>query len=169
MLTEFISAEQCANCRLCCNFHRSSAWESPSLHPELADRLRQMGIPLKKREERPGCSAETFELHFHSQNPEKSALCPLLGSEGCILPRKERPFECLIWPLRLMFSPEGIPSIALYNAGCPAVLLPKDREKLIQFAAGPLLPTLRRYAASFPSVIRPFHPNYTIIGELNSK
>lgn len=168
MLTEYISAEQCAHCRLCCHFRRNSAWETPVLEPERARQLTERSIPLMQRREHPAANEHTtFALHYDGTDPAETAPCPLLTSTGCALPREQRPFECRIWPLRLMLSPTGLPSVALYNAGCSALMVPSGRSRLISFATGPFLPTLRRFAASFPPSIRPFHSDYIILCPLN--
>ena len=161
MLTHLISAAQCASCRLCCNFRRTSAWETPALTPDLAGRLRARGIPLRTRED----GSTTFALHFPDDAPENfCANCPALDpTTGYTLPRSARPIECRLWPLRLMRAPSGGLALGLYDA-CPAVS-PVVREQIIREATGALLPELRRIANEQPRTIRPIHPAYSIIWE----
>ncbi len=161
MLTHLITAEQCASCRLCCNFHRSSAWETPALTPELAERLRSRGLPLDSRPD----GSITFALRFPEDAPEDfCANCPALDSGfGCTLPRELRPVECRLWPLRLMHTPVGNLGLGLYDA-CPA-LSPEVREQVIRESTSAMLPALRRMANEQPCIVRPFHPAYSIIWE----
>lgn len=158
MLTHIFTPDQCAQCKLCCNFHRSSAWETPALEPCLARRLSSAGFPLETRADG-SCS---FRLSFRTDNPSESANCPMLDTScGCTLPREERPFECRIWPLRVMRLENGSLAIGLYM-NCPA-LTPPTRAKLMAEATGPLLPLLLRHAASQPLIVRPVDPAYSII------
>lgn len=157
MLTHLFTPDQCARCKLCCNFHRSTAWETPSLEPQTAERLSAAGVPLRRRED----GSRTFGLHFCSEDPAETADCPMLDpSAGCTMPREERPFECRIWPLRLMKGAHGL-SLGLY-VGCPA-LTDDVRAKLTAEATGSLLPALRAYAEQHPASVRPEDPAYTII------
>lgn len=159
MLTHLISADRCATCRLCCNFRRSSAWETPILTPELADLLRLRGLPLRSRSD----GSITFSLHFPEHAPESfCANCPALNPDsGCTLPRELRPIECRLWPLRLMRISSGALVLGLYDA-CPA-LSPAVRKQMIREATGTLLPTLLRIADEQPGIVRPFHPAYSVI------
>ncbi len=40
MLNKILSKEDCAQCRFCCSFRRSSLWETPVIEPRLLPRLR---------------------------------------------------------------------------------------------------------------------------------
>lgn len=160
MLTHLFTPEQCAQCKLCCNFRRCSAWETPALEPSAADELHTAGVPLCTRED----GSCTFQLHFRTNDPKETANCPMLDpATGCTLPRDKRPFECRIWPLRLMYKGDGKLALGLYMH-CPA-LTPAVRARLIAEATGPMLPTLVDYAQQFPQAVRPTDPSYTIIWE----
>ena len=160
MISHIITPEQCATCRLCCQFTRASQWETPSLSPQQANSLRERGIPLMRRED----GSATFALHYSAEDAEDAcAPCPLLDpGRGCVLPRVERPIECRIWPLRLMRRKDGSLCIALYR-NCPAICDEKAREDLIREATGPLLPFLQRMAEEIPAAVRPLHPAYDVI------
>lgn len=158
MLTHLFTPEQCAQCRLCCNFRRSSAWETPALDSALAKSLQDSGVPLVQREDG-SCS---FLLTYHSSDPAESADCPVLDTcSGCTLPRELRPFECRIWPLRLMRTKDEHLALGLY-LDCPA-LTTEVRQKLIKEATGPLLPLLLKQAELQPLIVRPVDPAYAII------
>ena len=159
MLTHFISPGQCARCRLCCNFQRSFAWETPALTPDLVQIMRQRNVVLRQRAD----GSTTFSLCFPDDAPEDyCAICPVLDpSSGCILSREQRPLECRLWPLRLMRSPSGQLCVALYSA-CPA-LTPATREQITAYAAGGLRHTLLRLANEQPLSIRSFNSAYTVL------
>lgn len=157
MLTDLFTPQDCAACKLCCNFHRSSAWETPSLEPELIYLLQEECVPLEKRAD----GSTSFYLHFCSDDENEVANCPMLNtSSGCILPRELRPFECRIWPIRLMRDASRL-VIGIYK-NCPA-LRGESLDRLIHFATGELLPQLQTYATKHPTSVRPVNPAYDII------
>ncbi len=160
MLTSLLPPATCAACRLCCNFCPSSTWETPALEPELAERLEEAGMPLVEREGAEGTpKAKTFRLEYATESPQECALCPLLDvSLGCTLPREERPFECRLWPLRLM-QDEGGQLMLAYYAACPG-LAAVSREQLLALVDS-LRPALLAHAHRCPASVRPLHPNYT--------
>lgn len=158
MLTHLFTPEQCALCKLCCNFHRSSAWETPVIDDKLATTLNESGVPMIYRKD----GSRTFCLTFTSSDPSESANCPVLDTcKGCMLPREQRPFECRIWPLRLMREDDGTLILGLY-LNCPA-LTPSVRNKIIQEATGALLPMLIEEAHRQPLIVRPVDPAYAVI------
>lgn len=158
MLTGIFTPTTCARCRLCCNFHRSTAWETPALEPAAATLLRGLGVPLATRPN----GALTFRLDFRTHDPEEVCNCPMLDTaSGCRLPREQRPFECRVWPLRVMRDSGGSLVIGCYDA-CPA-LTPDTRARLEQHATGALLPELLRFAEETPLSVREMDPAYTVI------
>ncbi len=159
MLTEIFTPSDCAACKLCCNFHRSSAWETPALENELIYLLQEEGVPLQKRQD----GSTSFYLYFCTDSENEVADCPMLNSEtGCTLPRELRPFECRIWPLRLMKHSTKL-VIGLYK-NCPA-LKNDTLDKLVHFATGKLLPVLLDYAKKHPYSVRELNPAYSVIWE----
>lgn len=157
MLTEIITPADCSMCKLCCNFLRSSSWETPSLEKELIYLLQEEAIPLTRRED----GSTTFFLDYRTNSNEECALCPMLSTEsGCTLPRELRPFECRIWPLRMMRN-SGKMCIGLYK-NCPA-LDTQRRASLINLARHSLLPAILDYAKKHPLAVREMNPAYDII------
>ena len=157
MLTSIFTPADCATCKLCCNFHRSSAWETPSLDEELVYLLQEECVPLEKRPD----GSTSFFLNFCTENEDEVANCPMLDtSTGCTLPREVRPFECRIWPLRLMKKYSTL-VIGVYK-NCPA-LKDETLDKLVEYTQGELLPMLLDYAHRHPACIRPYNDAYTII------
>ena len=159
MLTSIFTPATCSSCKLCCNFCPASSWETPYLENKLADQLEARGIALTTRPN----GSRSFALHFHMNDPQETCNCPLLNPDsGCTLPRAERPFECRVWPLRLMYTPEGALCIACYDS-CPALNTPEAKKAMHDYATGELLPVMLQYAAEHPQSIRPFNPNYSVL------
>ena len=156
MLKGIIDPAECACCRLCCNFHQNSVWESPFIPQVQALRLESEGVPVEMRQ-RGGWS---FAFHFEGG---EAVNCPKLDVQtGCTMPPEEKPFECSVWPLRMM-ERNGKLVIGRYR-DCPA--LTGDRLKqLDRFAVGELRETLLSFVSRYPESIRPFSPEYEVIWE----
>lgn len=168
MLTAIFSPSQCASCKLCCNFHRSSAWETPFLEPELIRKLPELTSQLQlfhvELQKRPDGSS-TFKLPFQTTSADETANCPMLDTgSGCRLPREQRPFECRIWPLRVMRLDSGATVLGCYDA-CPA-LDTATAGKLADYAHHTLRKTIIEHAKKFPQTIRPYDSHYRILEAL---
>lgn len=98
MLTEILSRSECAECRVCCVFDRSDVWEMPLITPDLAEKLKAdyPEIKLKKISEKASCQVTDAEF-----DGEGLCTCPLLTEKGCAL-GENKPFDCRIWPFRVM-------------------------------------------------------------------
>lgn len=98
MLTEILSRETCAKCKVCCFFDKSDYWEMPLFTPDLTEKVQKEypEIKLEKRSEEEKCSV--IHPEFDS---EGLCRCPFLSENGCAL-GDEKPFDCRIWPFRVM-------------------------------------------------------------------
>jgi len=126
MLTPILDKKTCAACRFCCSFRRVSMWETPIFTAENLDAIRT-SHPAYQKElktfERDGIIYATYDLSgkFMTENPEEEVPCPFLDpSRGCILTREEKPWDCKIWPLRVVKPAKGDPFIAL-TPTCQAI------------------------------------------------
>ena len=77
MLEKILSKDDCAECKLCCGFYESEIWEVP---------VNGDGKPF-------------YEVSY---NEKGLYICPALGENGCSLSGDEKPFDCKIWPFRVM-------------------------------------------------------------------
>lgn len=98
MLTKILSRSECAECKVCCVFDRSDVWEMPLITPKLAEALKTdyPDIKLKKISENASCQVTDVEF-----DEEGLCTCPLLTEKGCAL-GENKPFDCRIWPFRVM-------------------------------------------------------------------
>lgn len=86
MLSKILSKKDCANCKFCCSFRRQSLWETPVF--EWREKLNL--LPL-----------------FKTDDPEEEVPCTYLkDGEGCTLSDEKKPFDCKIWPLRVVYCDE---------------------------------------------------------------
>lgn len=131
------------------------------LEPELINKLQLFHVELLKRHD----GSYTFKLPFKTTNDDETANCPVLDPiYGCRLPREQRPFECRLWPLRVMRLSTGMAVLGCYDA-CPA-LDAATFEKLSNYAHAALRSTIIDYAKRFPQTIRPYDCHYRILENL---
>lgn len=155
MLTEILSRDACAQCRLCCVFDSSDIWETPVITPALREKiLREIDSEtkfLKKGE----CSL------FRLENPDVQGLyyCPMLRENGCVL-GEEKPFDCAVWPFRVM-NVRGRRAVTIAPI-CPAVMqLPL--EKLLDFVKSGLGDKIFRYADKHNEIVKDHDESYPIL------
>ncbi len=101
MLSKILSKETCAGCKFCCSFRRCSLWETP-LFPE--DTVKRLGGRFNM-EQMDGriYGRMDFSGKYATDNPEEEAACEYLDlNKGCTLSYEDKPFDCKIWPLRIM-------------------------------------------------------------------
>lgn len=112
MLSEILSKEECAKCRICCCFDDSDLWEAPVISDALAKELADMEFTSL-------AGGRILKMPKTLDGDEELYYCTLLDKEkGCVLGDK-KPFDCRIWPLRVMRF-EGKRVIAL-SPVCPVV------------------------------------------------
>lgn len=121
MLSKILSKSDCASCKFCCSFRRQSLWETPLFSKELAATLKKEFphadfIPRGK---------DSFTINllplYKTNDSEEEVPCPFLDTtQGCILPKDKKPFDCSIWPLRAVKTSEGKIKVKLTST-CPAI------------------------------------------------
>ncbi len=192
MLSSILSKSDCAACKFCCSFRRQSLWETPVFYEEDIPDIKKLFPEVKFREletgsgscEGPQTAAAnskvyTFDIYdkYKTNSSEEEAPCPFLDTEkGCKLPQELKPFDCKIWPLRVVKIPKNrkpaefseTPSPEIDN---PAAALPRlavvltptcpainkiPFEKVQALAEGGLGKTILDYAASHPQMIKEY-------------
>ena len=109
MIGSLLTKEECRQCRLCCCFDRYDLWATPEIDKALAQKLGE-GVELIRVEDH-------YLMKMKAEGD--SYPCPLLDKKtGCIL-GDEKPFDCRIWPFRLMEF-QGRRVLAL-SPDCPVV------------------------------------------------
>lgn len=133
MLSKILSKQECAKCKFCCSFRRQSLWETPVFEwREKMDLL-----PLYK-----------------TQNPDEEVRCLYLEDEkGCTLSPQKKPFDCKIWPLRVVKTAASNELKIVLEPTCPALQkLPLSQIK--DFVNSELKETILEYANSHPEIVK---------------
>jgi len=96
MLKEILNPKACAECRLCCVFDRYDVWETPVFTEEIKAELLKLRPDTEFIEKDGGYLYKVREL-----DKDDLFRCPALSETGCIL-GDGKPFDCQIWPYRIM-------------------------------------------------------------------
>lgn len=138
MLSKILSKTSCAACKFCCSFRRQSLWETPLFPPEVAEKLSReneygvVGVftsvycktrdacEIRDAREAQNAFRLVLENNCRTDDPEEEVPCTFLDPQkGCILKGEDKPFDCSIWPLRIM-NKDGKLVIAL-TPTCSAI------------------------------------------------
>ena len=145
MLKEILNPEDCARCKFCCSFRRQSLWEVP-------DKIKEYD----------------WESEYKTDDPYEEVPCPyLVDGEGCQLDASEKPFECKIWPYRIMKMPTCLSNdsesklVLAYSKSCPA-FQKLDKEVIVNFGKK-IMDTVTAEAVIDPSIIKEFDEGYEVI------
>lgn len=168
MLKEILRKEDCASCHFCCTFRRTSLWETPIFTGENIEAIdsdaSRDGSSLRKFSSGDQTYA-TYDLSdkYLTDSPDEEAPCPYLGEQGCLLNDEEKPWDCKIWPLRVMRKPDGEVVIAL-TPTCPSINK-LDIEAVKAFVRTKLQDDLFAYAASHPYLIKDYKAGFPILAQ----
>lgn len=155
MLSKILSKEECAKCRICCTFDSYDLWETPYINVSLASKILQEYAPQQEFIKKDS----HFLLKMNKEADQDLYICSLLDQDkGCIL-GQDKPFDCKIWPFRVM-SLNGIKVITL-SPVCPA--LQKKPIGEITEVAKEIAPEIFKYANENPEAVKPYLPDYTIL------
>ncbi len=192
MLSKILSKETCAGCKFCCSFRRCSLWETP-LFPE--DTVKRLGGRFNM-EQMDGriYGRMDFSGKYATDNPEEEAACEYLDlNKGCTLSYEDKPFDCKIWPLRIMrtkvYDERGGGAIADREAGehaagaitenrheiggklvvaltptCPAINK-VDIEEVKKLVEDGLGNTIYEYAKEHPYIVKEYRNDFPILME----
>ncbi len=129
MLSSILAKSDCAACKFCCSFRRTSLWETPIFSEADLPKLKELYPTAKFRLEENCGTSYTFDIsdQYKTDDPNEEALCPFLDpSRGCSLPSELKPFDCKIWPLRVVSIPKQSESepaqlVVALTPTCPAI------------------------------------------------
>ena len=159
MLSSILAKSDCAACKFCCSFRRTSLWETPIFPAADLPKLKALNPQARFRSAGSTGESYTFDLSDAYKttgpeiDPDEEAPCPFLDpKQGCTLPPDLKPFDCKIWPLRAVRQPDGNVKVAL-TPTCPAInKVPLDRVR--ELAASGLGQQILDYAADHPDIIK---------------
>ena len=158
MLSKILSKNSCAACKFCCSFRRQSLWETPLFPPEVVEKLskpNEYGVVGEFRD------GQIILGGYRTDDPEEEVPCTFLDPhKGCILKPEDKPFDCSIWPLRIM-DKDGELVIAL-TPTCPAIGATPRRE-LIELVKNGLGENIFEYAKTHPYIVKEYKEGFPVI------
>jgi hypothetical protein len=154
MLSKILSKAECAQCQICCSFDSYDLWETPVVTDEIMKRALEIN-PAQQFSQISG--ARLFRME--REENEDLYFCPMLDrKKGCML-GDDKPFDCKIWPFRIM-NFEGRRVIVL-SPVCPTVFDKPISE--IKALANELAPKIFEQADKTPEMVKPYIVGYPII------
>ena len=129
MLSKVLKKETCADCKFCCSFRRESLWETPLFPVEIVEKLRKKNYNSGKdknelfiieKDKKGSYGRMKLDNQYKTNNPDEEVPCSFHDfNKGCTLSDEDKPFDCKIWPLRIM-EKDNHWVIAL-TPTCPAI------------------------------------------------
>lgn len=158
MLSSILSKSSCAACKFCCSFRRQSLWETPLFPPEVAEKLsnpNEYGVVGEFRD------GQIVLGGYRTDDPEEEVPCTFLDPhKGCILKPEDKPFDCSIWPLRIM-DKDGELVIAL-TPTCPSIGA-TPRPELIELVKNGLGEQIFEYAKTHPYIVKEYREGFPVV------
>ena len=167
MLSTILSKQQCAACKFCCSFRRQSLWETPLFPPEVAEKLSKpneygvVGEFAQASRDVQDARRLVLEDKYRTADPEEEVPCTFLDPQkGCILKGEDKPFDCSIWPLRIM--DKGGKLVIALTPTCPAIgAVPS--QTLIDLVKNGLGEQIFEYAKAHPYIIKEYREGFPVV------
>ena len=158
MLKNILSGSTCAKCRICCIFDNYDLWVTPVVSDELYEKL------LKEypgTEFLPKGKSRIFKCVPDVINGEELFICPMLDHKtGCKL-GDDKPFDCRIWPYRVMEL--GGKLVISMASICPT-MYEKPLKKLVEeLHRDGLADKIFSHADTHPDIVKPYDNGYPIL------
>lgn len=162
MLSKILEKSTCAECRFCCSFRRCSLWETPLFPMETVDRLSGDGksFIIKNGD---GIKYGQMDLtgKYKTNNEAEEAACEFLDAKsGCMLSDEDKPFDCKIWPLRIMKKGEAV--VIALTPTCPAINK-VPLERIVELVEDGLGDKIYSYAKEYPFIIKEYKEGFPVL------
>ena len=161
MLSSVLSKSECAECRFCCSFRRKSLWETPLFDEETVRKLKKM-YPEARFKPRGDAFTTDLDDGYKTDDPEEEAPCPF-NKNGCVLDSGTKPFDCSIWPLRVMKHGEKL--VICLTPTCP-VISKKPIGVMKELAEGETGDRIAEYVRTHPFIIKEYREGFPILREI---
>ena len=161
MISEILDAKTCAECRFCCSFRRCSLWETPIFDVRIADKLKnKCNFKVEEINNGKGAVYDLSKL-YKTEDAKEEVPCPFLDRlNGCTLDACDKPFDCKIWPFRVLEKDNKI--LIGLTPTCPAVN--KLEISILQkFVKEKIASEIFEYVRLHKEIIKPFKESYIIM------
>ena len=158
MLKNILSGSSCAACRICCVFDKYDLWETPIVTEEVYQKVRaeypEVEFVCKG-------SNRLFRMTPENVDGEELYYCPMLDHKtGCKL-GDSKPFDCRIWPYRIMeLGGKKVISIASI---CPEMNKKPLKDLVDELDRNGLADKIFAEAEKNPDMVKPYQDGYPIL------
>ena len=144
MLSKVLEKSTCAKCKFCCSFRRCSLWETPLFPENTVEKLESRG---------------SYQFDMNDENEEVPCFF-LDPDKGCTLSYEDKPFDCKIWPLRIMKKDDEY--VIALTPTCPSIgKEPSDElQKLVDDGLGDII---YDYAKTHPFIIKDYKEGFPVL------
>ncbi len=157
MLSKLLSRKECAECRICCCFDSSDIWETPIIDSITQQKVKSINPNQEFLDFENNKNSKLLKLK--KQLDEDLYYCTLLDKNiGCKL-GAEKPFDCRIWPFRVLKLDSRL--VVGLSPVCPVVA--KRPVEQVAEVARELAPMIFEYAKKNPDIVKEYKPEYTIL------
>lgn len=157
MLGKILSKSSCARCRICCVFDKYDVWETPVITGELREKISGKFPRLKFVSKG---DAFIFNMEDSWDEGEELFYCPALDRErGCTL-GELKPFDCKVWPYRIMRLGESL--VISIASICPE-MFSRPLSELVSLLDEGLAEKIFAQAEKCPEMIKPYEQGYPIL------
>lgn len=156
MLSKLLSKDECANCRICCTFDDDDIWETPVIYNDLAEKTSAyVGIKLLDKG-----SYKLFSLS--KKEGDELYYCTALDKQkGCRLSKETKPFDCKIWPFRVM-KLKGLDRLVITLSPVCPVVKTKPLESILQ-TLDKIKDEIFKEAEAYPFIVKDYIDGYPIL------
>ena len=158
MLKDILSPADCARCGFCCSFRRQSLDLTPKFAKETVAEISRLYPEARFKTLPDGAITIDIAGNYTTNDSQEEAPC-YFNRQGCILPQHLKPFDCKLWPFRLMKGEGGL-VLALVPT-CPWIEK-KDLAKL-RATALTVAKKAAEYAGTHPEIVIEYRADYQVI------
>lgn len=158
MLKDVLSPGDCAKCGFCCSFRRQSLHLTPLFARETVDEIRRLHPEARFKTLPNGAVTIDIDDQYRTDDSEEEAPCPF-NKKGCILPGHLKPFDCKLWPFRLMKRGDGL-ALALVPT-CPWI--EKGDTAKFKATASTVAKEAMDYAKGHPEIVIEYRADYQVV------
>lgn len=155
MLKNILKGSDCASCKICCVFDKYDLWETPVIDGELEKLISEKfpGVSFVQKG-----NEKIFRME---ESGDGLYRCPMLDPQkGCRL-GDSKPFDCRIWPFRVMEL--GGKRVISMASICPEMFAKPLSELCGELDRDGLAEKIAAFADSHPDIVKPYENGYPIL------
>lgn len=159
MLSKILSREECSKCKICCEFDDDDIWETPVIYNDSIKSV--LNINPSQDFIETDCNGKKLRVLKLKKEDDIYPCTMLDRSKGCMLGSENKPFDCKIWPLRVMKKDEK--TVIALSPVCPVVA--KKPIGDVCCVAEDLSDLIFEQAKLHPEIVKDYIDGYKILVE----